>query len=51
MQLCAGQLSGGEAAFHPIRDAFHDDDSEGMLLIDAANAFNSLNRAVALYNI
>ena len=48
VQLCAGQLS---AAVLAMREAFHDDDFEGMLLIDATNAFNSLNRAVALYNI
>ena len=48
VQLCAGQPYGSEAAVHVMRDVFHDDDSEGVLLIDA---FNSLNRAVALHNI
>ena len=42
---------GGEAAVHVLREAFCDEDTESMLLIDTTNAFNSLNRAVALYNI
>ena len=50
-QLCAGQISGVEAAIHSMRTVFADDATEGMLFIDASNAFNSLNQAVALRNI
>jgi len=50
VQLCAGQSLRGEADVYAMREAFNSD-SEGMLLIDATNAFNSINRAVALYNI
>ena len=54
IQLCAGlpgQEAGSEAAIHAIRKAYNKDDAEGVLLIDASNAFNQLNRGVALCNI
>ena len=50
-QLCAGQIAGVEAVVHAVRSSFDLDDTEGVLLVDASNAFNSLNRAVALQNI
>ena len=51
VQLCAGQIAGVEAAVHAVRDCFGQDDTEAALLVDASNAFNSLNRSVALQNI
>ena len=50
-QLCAGQSAGVEAAVHAIRELFTRDDSQGVLMVDAANAFNNINRQVALLNI
>ena len=49
-QLCAGQIAGTEAAIHAMRAIFADKESEAILLVDASNAFNSLNRQVALRN-
>ena len=51
IQLCGGQISGLEAAVHAVRSAFALDENEAVLLVDASNAFNSLNRQVALHNI
>ena len=51
IQLCAGQISGIEAAVHAVDSLFQQDDTEAILLVDASNAFNSLNRLSALHNI
>ena len=50
-QLCAGQIAGIEAAIHATRLTFSADTTEGALLVDTSNAFNSLNRQVVLHNI
>ena len=50
-QLCTGQIAGVETAIHSVHDLFQHKDTEAVLLIDASNAFNSLNRKVALYNV
>ena len=50
LQLCAGQEAGCEAAVHAIRCIFESQDTEAILLVDASNAFNCLNRETALRN-
>ena len=51
LQVCAGQSGGCEAAVHAMRDIFEEDDCDAVLLVDAANAFNSINRGAMLENI
>ena len=51
LQLCAGHPLGVESAIHSMRHFFDDDNSDGILLIDADNAFNRINRMVALLNV
>ncbi len=51
LQVSAGQIGGCEAAIHAMRLAFNNQKAEGALLIDAENAFNSINRTAALHNI
>ena len=50
-QLCLGQKCGIEHAIHSLREEFAKPDVQAILLIDAKNAFNSLNRVLALENI
>ena len=51
LQTCTGIKSGSEAAIHAMRGEFSKDETEGMLLVDAENAFNAMNREVALNNV
>ena len=51
LQLCAGKKSGSEAAIHAMNTLFEDNDIDAVLLIDASNAFNALNRTAPLHNI
>ena len=51
IQVCAGLRSGPEAAIHAMHGILDADNADAMLLIDASNAFNLLNRASALHNV
>ena len=51
LQVCSGQLSGCEAAVYSMYKVFYSPDTKAAILVDASNAFNSLNRQVALRNI
>ena len=51
IQVCAGIPGGIEAAIHAVRKMYEDPNTEAVLLVDADNAFNSLNRKAALNNI
>ena len=51
LQLAAGQPAGCEAAVHAMRQLFAAEETQGILLIDAHNAFNSLNRRAAMWNV
>ena len=51
LQVSMGVQGGAEAAIHAMKEVFERDENEAVILIDAKNAFNSLNRNVALRNI
>ncbi len=50
LQLCAGQDAGCEAAVHAINQIFDNEDTEAIIMVDASNAFNCLNRQATLLN-
>ena len=49
LQLSARQEA--RAAIHSMQDIFASEDTEAVLLIDAKNAFNSINQNVMLHNL
>ena len=51
LQVCAGQEAGSEAAIHAMEKIFKEESTEAVLLVDAANAFNSINRKLFLHNV
>ena len=51
LQHCTGQHAGWEAAVHALGSIFSEYDSDSILLVDADNAFNQINRHVMLHNI
>ena len=52
MELCSGLWSGLERAIYAVRELFneHCNLRWGLLLVNATNAFNSVERVVALWN-
>ena len=50
LQLCAGQEAGADAAVRAVRTLFQDESTDAAIFVDASNAFNRLNRQVALRN-
>ena len=51
LQTSAGQEAGIEATFHAMREIFNEKSTEGIILVDASNAFNAVNRSAFLHNI
>ena len=51
VQVCAGQNAWCESLIHEMRTICEDQSAEAVLLVDASNAFNSINRTVFLHNV
>ena len=51
LHTCMGLESGIEAAIHAVKKSYEEENSECLLLVDADNTFNKLNRNVSLENI
>ena len=49
-QLCAGQNAGSEAAIHAVYEMFNKESTEAILMVEASNAFNAINRETFLHN-
>ena len=51
LQTATGLQGGAEAAIHLTKLIFEQESTDGVILVHASNAFNSLNRKTALHNI
>ena len=50
LQVCTGQDIGSKAAIHAMEEIFKEESIELVLLVDATNAFNSINRKIFLHS-
>ena len=44
LQVCAGHISGCEAAVHAVHNAYANQETEAVILVNASNASNSLRQ-------
>ena len=51
LQVCAGHNAGAEAVIHAMSQVFEEEGTDGILLIDASNAFKQMNRSAASRSI
>ena len=51
LQIAIGLQPGADTAIHSMKVIFDDEQTDAVILVDASNAFNSLNRNAALHNI
>ena len=51
LKTATGLQGRAEAAIHSMRLIFEQESTDGVILVDASNAFNSLNKKAALHNI
>ena len=51
LQMATGLQSVAEAAIHSMKEIFDDEQTDAVILVDASNTFNSLNRNAALHNM
>ena len=50
-QVCAGHSADSETVIHAMSQVFVEEGTDGILPIDAGNAFNQMNRSVTLHYI
>ena len=50
LQLCAGQDADSEVAIHAFYETFNNESTEVVLMVDASNAFNTINWEASLHN-
>lgn len=51
LQVLPGQDTGEEATIHAMNDLFQQNETKAVLLVDAENVFNSINKKAILHKI